>query len=79
MSSPYKMPKNIARSHLKRLLFDSLENHRCTMASESEYGSWGEANAWWEETLEWLKNVPLEKINPAIPFPVTPVTAKQTK
>ena len=76
---PTKMHKNISRSHLKRLLYDSLENHRCTMAWEDENGSWGEADAWWLETLEWLKNVPLEKINPAIPFPITPATAKQTK
>ena len=76
---PPKMHKKIARSHLKRLLYDSLENHRCTMAWEDENGSWGEADAWWLETLEWLKNVPLEKINPAIPFPITPATAKQTK
>ena len=76
---PPKMHKKIARSHLQRLLYDSLENHRCTMAWEDENGSWGEADAWWLETLEWLKNVPLEKINPAIPFPVTPATAKQTK
>ena len=76
---PPKMHKNIARSPLKKLLYDSLENHRCTMAWEDENGSWGEADAWWLETLEWLKNVPLEKINPAIPFPVTPATAKQTK
>jgi hypothetical protein len=76
---PSKMPKNISRSHLKRLLYDSLENHRCTMVWEDENGSWGEANAWWAETLEWLNNVPLEKINPAIPFPGTPATVKQTK
>ena len=76
---PPKMHKNISRSHLKRLLYDSLENHRCTMVWEDENGSWGEANAWWAETLEWLNNVPLEKINPAIPFPGTPATVKQTK
>jgi hypothetical protein len=49
------------------------------MAWEDENGSWGEADAWWLETLEWLKNVPLEKINPAIPFPVMPQTAKLSK
>ena len=49
------------------------------MAWEDENGSWIEADAWWAETLKWLENVPLEKINPAIPFPGTPVTVKQTK
>ena len=68
-----------ARSQLKRLLYDSFENHRCTMAWEDENGSWIEADAWWAETLKWLENVPLEKINPAIPFPGTPATVKQTK
>ena len=76
---PPKMHKNIARSQLKRLLYDSFENHRCTMAWEDENGSWIEADAWWAETLKWLENVPLEKINPAIPFPGTPATVKQTK
>ena len=65
------MPKNIARSQLKRLLYDSFENHWCTMVWEDDTGSTGEANLWWEETMEWLNNVPLGKINPAIPFPTT--------
>jgi len=41
------------------------------MVWEDEYGSTGEADMWWDETIEWLENVPLEKINPAIPFPTT--------
>ena len=79
MSPSRSMPKKIARSQWKSRLYDALENHWYTMVWEDENGSWGEADAWWLETLEWLKNVPLEKINPAIPFPVTPATAKQTK
>jgi len=66
---PKKMPKKIARSQLKRRIYDSLENHWYTMIWEDEYGSSGAADLWWEETIEWLENVPLEKINPAIPFP----------
>jgi hypothetical protein len=66
---PKKMPKKIARSQLKRRIYDSLENHRYSMVWEDEYGSSEAADLWWEETIEWLENVPLEKINPAIPFP----------
>jgi hypothetical protein len=65
------IPKKFARPQLKRLLYEAFENHWYSMVWEDEYGSTGEADMWWDETIEWLENVPLEKINPAIPFPTT--------
>jgi hypothetical protein len=41
------------------------------MVWEDENGSTMDADIWWDETFEWLKNVPLEKINHAVPFPTT--------
>jgi hypothetical protein len=79
MSPPDKMPKNIARSPLKKLLYNSLSNHWYSMVWEDEHGSTIEADLWWDETLEWLKNVPLSKINPAIPFPVMSSKEKASK
>ena len=65
------MPKKIARSQLKSRLYDALENHWYAMVWEDENGSTMDADIWWDETFEWLKNVPLEKINHAVPFPTT--------
>ena len=79
MGPSRSMPKKIARSQLKSRLYDALENHWYTMVWEDENGSTMDADIWWDETFEWLKNVPLEKINPAIPFPGPPQVAKQTK
>ena len=79
MSPSDKIPKAVARSQLKSRLYESLVNHWYTMVWEDEHGSTMDADIWWDETFEWLNNVPLEKINPAIPFPGTPATVKQTK
>jgi len=79
MSPSDKIPKAVARSQLKSRLYESLVNHWYTMVWEDEHGSTMDADIWWEETLEWLKNIPLEKINPAIPFPGPPRVAKHSK
>lgn len=73
------MPKKIARSQLKSRLYEAFENHWYAMVWEDENGSTMDADIWWDETFEWLKNVPLEKINPAIPFPGPPQLAKPSK
>ena len=79
MSPSGKIPKAVARSQLKSRLYESLVNHWYTMVWEDEHGSTMDAYIWWEETLDWLKNIPLEKINPAIPFPGPPRVAKHSK
>jgi hypothetical protein len=72
------MPKKIAQSHLKKLLYDSFENQWYTMVWENG-GSTGKADIWWNDTIEWLEHVSLEKIDPAIPFPGTPQVAEHSK
>jgi hypothetical protein len=63
--TPNPVPKNIARSLLKKHLYKSFENHWYTMVWEDE-GSRDEADIWWNQTIDWLEHVALDKIDSVV-------------
>ena len=74
MSPCGNIPKSVAQSQLKMCLYESFENHWHTMVWLAE-GSRGNADIWWDDTIEWLEHVSLEhvsieKINPVVSVPI---------
>lgn len=77
------IPKNIARSLVKKHLYESFENHWYTMVWEDE-GSRGEADIWWNQTIDWLEHVALDKIDSVVTFsapkrPLSPTAYSEKK
>mgnify|MGYP006956444970 CR=1 FL=1 len=77
------IPKNIDRSLMKKHLYESFENHWYTMVWEGD-GLRDEADIWWNQTIDWLEHVALDKIDSVVAVsvpkrPLSPTAYAESK